>query len=287
MAPTVTPLQGHYINLKSNTSRRQSCEEQISERLLSQYYSRFEAIDGTEVAAGYSQFDFPPGKLGCWLSHLAVMEKMVNMEGHHHILEDDFTLTSAFSGFHSRFSDHTSHLGEWDIIFTDVDIAGMRDVSAMRALINTVSANEAKGRFILSPAENLYTAGNTSYIVNQSSKSKVYKLMKKGLTSGLPNDLYLRKLIRDKRIIAFVMLPFLTSVSDEFMESTIWGQISDVNPSIMFATLFRRSLAWGANSEKLLDTFRHTIAQQRPIGPRRMIYAQLVAHFLSDDYKPY
>src|SRR5690606_1489005 len=85
----------------------------------------------------------------------------------------------------------------------------------------------------------------------------------------------------------FVTLPFVTTVDAGFNDSTILGNIGQTNPSILLATQFRRSLANQAETRAILDSVKTQINQLRPISDRGMIYAHLVAHFVSDDYKPY
>lgn len=242
---------------------------------------------GDHVISNYQHLSYSPGKLGCWLSHLNALETSLDHNHHAHVLEDDFVFTKVFKSFHENFHSHIRSLGEWDVIFCDLDIAGMHNVSTMAALIKRVSELEKSNRIALDPAKPIYAAGNSSYIINKRSKEKVYSLMKAGFESGLPNDLLLRKLVRENKVKAFVTLPFVTTVSDDFNESTILGDISKINPSIMFATLYRRSLAWGADTPGLLRAFQELINKLQPVGDRGMIYAQLVAHFVSQDYKGY
>jgi GR25 family glycosyltransferase involved in LPS biosynthesis len=279
-------IVGSFINLDQSRDRLTSCNSQLLGHKLSSY-RRHAGINGAVVASDYLDLGFSPSKLGCWLSHLDIMERSLDHDSHQHILEDDFEFTAVFKNFHDNFDRHASTLAEWDIVFCDVDLANMHNVSEMGKLIQRTSSLERSRKISFESAEKLYAAGNSSYIINKDSKQKVYSLMKKGLESGLPNDLYLRKLIRQGDVKACVTLPFVTTVSEDFNDSTILGDISQTNPSIMFATLFRRSLAWGADTRAILTAFRERINGLQPIDDRGMIYAQLVAHFVSDDYKPY
>ena len=279
-------ISGRYINLDSSSRRRIACDSELKKKQIPDYH-RLPAIDGCDAHSEFSSHGYSPGKLGCWLSHLKVLEQSLGHDDHQHILEDDFIFTSVFKAFHRDFERLISSLPEWDIIFCDVDLAGLHNVALMGSLIRRVSELEESNRVAFEDATKLYTAGNSSYIVNRCSKEKVYGLMKDGFESGLPNDLYLRKLIREGQVKAYVTLPFVTSVSDDFNDSTILGDIGTANPSIMLATLYRRSLAWGADTKQLLETFRTRINQLSPVGDRGMIYAHLVAHLVSDDYQSY
>lgn len=284
-------LTGCFINLDRSPDRRLSCEQQLSSQSILNY-SRLQAADGAAESANYPSANHPTakysaGKLGCWLSHLKALEQSLAHSGHQHILEDDFIFTRVFKSFYDNFESHVKILGDWDIVFCDIDLAGMHNVADMNRLIRRVSELEKSNKIAFEDAVKIYGAGNSSYIINKSRKEKIYSLMKTGFDSGLPNDLYLRKLIREGVVKAYVTLPFVTTVSDAFNNSTILGTISNTNPSIMFATMFRQSLAWGADTRALLDVFKKRISQLQPIGDRSMMYAHLVAHFVSDDYKPY
>lgn len=280
-------LQGLYINLARSTERRALCEQQLSQANLVDTYRRLEAVDGSLMQHQPSPSKLSPAKIGCWLSHIAALEQACQHSGHTHILEDDFQLTDAFNGFIDNLAQYTAALDDWDIIFTDVDLAGMFNVTAMKTLIDSVNALTVKDTIELKDAQPLYAAANSSYIVNGAHRQKVYDLMKEGLASKLPNDLWLRKLIRDGKIKAYVTLPFVTTVNAAFNDSTILGNIGSNNPSILFATLFRKSLAHGASTGELLEQFRKQLGKMPGISDRALIYAHLVAHFASDEFKIY
>ncbi|MFA5631965.1 MAG: glycosyltransferase family 25 protein [Porticoccaceae bacterium] len=280
-------IQGVFINLDISYDRRESCTKQLNDCNLITRYRRLSGIDGKTAVKSYPNLSFTAGKLGCWLSHIKAMELGLEHDCHHHILEDDFLLTPVFKNFSEKFENLVVPLNDWDIIFTDVDVAGMRDVSAMSKLIKQAEKLVVEKRVVFQDARSLFAAGNSSYIINRERKERVLTLMRHGPKTGLPNDLYMRKLIREGVLKAFVTVPFVTSVSGHFNNSTIWGNIEDTNPSIMFSTMFRQSLAFGSDTSGILETFRQRINQLQPISNRGMIYAQLVAHFVSDDYKPY
>lgn len=284
---TGAPLRGLYINLARSPERRERCDQQLADHGLNDRYQRLEAIDGQAASIDHPDTAFTPGKLGCWLSHLAALKAASEHPGHTHILEDDFQLTARFSPFIATIDQHTAEAGHWDILFTDIDLAGMFNVATMKALVARVDRLSAAGHLVLDDAKPLYAAGNSSYIVNGASAPRVYQLMREGLASNLPNDLWMRKLIREDRLKARVTLPFVTTVNDGFNDSTILGNIGSSNPSILFATLFRRALAADADTGALLATFKQHLGRMPPINDRGMIYAHLVAHFMSDDFKTY
>src|SRR5690606_6771279 len=118
---------------------------------------------------------------------------------------------------------------------------------------------QSNNRFVIEDAKHLYAAGNSSYIVNKSSKQKIADILESGMGSPLPQDIYLREQARQGKIKILVTLPFLTTLSETFKESDILGKIDDRNPSIINNVIFRKSLSWGADTKELLKTIKQRI----------------------------
>lgn len=278
-------FRGLYINLEKSTFRREQCEAFLKAHGLSDYYQRFNGILGSDFAKQYKSSGLSAGKIGCWLSHLNAVKSSLNNDCHLHVLEDDFELTSAFPQFVRNFDKHTENLGDWDIIFTDFTLTINRDVGAIKQFIAKINKLQSNNRFVIEDAKHLYAAGNSSYIVNKSSKQKIADILEAGMGSPLPQDIYLREQARQGKIKILVTLPFLTTLSETFKESDILGKIDDRNPSIINNVIFRKSLSWGADTKELLKTIKQRISAQPPINDRAMIYTHLVAHIVSDEYK--
>lgn len=282
-----TAVRGVYINLASATARRAQCESFLAQAGVEEFYSRFEAVAGKDHLDQYAESGLSAGKIGCWLSHLNVLRDNIEGDYHLHVLEDDFELTSAFPHLIQDLDQRTRNIPDWDILFTDFSLAITKDVFAMRDLIHRVDQLYQNNQYTVEDATNLFAAGNSSYIVNRKSKRKVAELLEQGLGSRLPQDLYMRELARQGKLKIVVTLPYLTTLSDAFMESDILGRIEETNPSIIFNVLFRRALAWGADTGAILEQIRKRLSAQPPIPDRAMIYTHLVAHFVSDEYKRY
>src|SRR5690606_5644934 len=138
----------------------------------------------------------------------------------------------AFPQFIRHFDKHTENLGDWDIIFTDFTLTINRDVGAIKQFIAKINKLQSNNRFVIENAKHLYAAGNSSYIVDKSSKQKIADILESGMCSPLPQDIYLREQARQGKIKILVTLPFLTTLSETFKESDILGKIDDRNPSI-------------------------------------------------------
>lgn len=280
-------VSGAYINLDRSVERRNQCEMELRNHDLEAIYSRFPATDGVAMQSQYPESKHTPPRLGCWLSHIELLTRNQTQGQHLHILEDDFRFTQVSARFLNNVEDYLKNLPEWDIIFLDCDLAGMHSVANMKKLIEMADAYNSSGNFSFLDANVTYGASTTSYLVNSKSKAKLLNLLKEGLASQLPIDLYLRSRIRSNDLRAYVAMPFITTVADSFLDSTILGNINDANPSIMFATMYRQSLAAGANAQNILGNFQRLLNKSPPISSRGMIYAHLVAHFVSKEYTPY
>lgn len=283
----VLPIRGVYINLDSSLKRRAHCEKQIETFGLGSIYSRFPGVEGKSIYAGYEKTGLSPGKIGCWVSHMNAIKCGIDHDYHMHILEDDFQLTEGFPLLLKYLAETADQTLDWDILFTDFTLAITKNVFSVKEYISKINTLYNKKRFAIEDALNLYAAGNSSYIVNRTSKSKIASILESGLGAKIPKDLYLREKVRKGEIKAAVTLPFLTTLDDLFMESDILGTIDNKNPSIIFNVLFRRSLSWGADTKGILRAIKQRLAAQPPINDRSMIYTHLVGHFVSDDYKVY
>lgn len=281
-------VRGLYINLSNSTERKRQCEDFISNFDLSGYYSRFPGVDGKQVYKYYKSSGLSPGQIGCWISHMEAIKKSFEHEYHVHLLEDDFELTSAFPQFLQNFDEATSRIDDWDIIFTDLLPTNMYNAFFIKKIIYMVDNLQNQKRCIIENARDLYAACASSYIVNKKNKKKVADIIEKGLAiSKLPIDIYFREEARKGNLKIYVTLPFLTTLNENFMKSDILGKIDHHNPSIINDAIFRKSLSWGADTKSLLSTINRRIDQQKSISDRMMIYANLVAHLVSDEYQNY
>lgn len=101
--------------------------------------------------------------------------------------------------------------------------------------------------------------GSTAYIVCAKSAQKIYNLLNDETVLDAPYDLFLRKLVYEKRLNAGVIFPFATSVSDDSELSDI--QLPGTQKTDLVWNLFRK-IVWASgnfiNYNALLEEIDNT-----------------------------
>ena len=99
--------------------RRAAFEKQLSELNLHSRYSRFPAVDGSQI--GTSRRPLRPGEGGLFLSHCRALESARNQGMCVHVLEDD-TLLSEHVVSVLNDAVATELFQSYDLVFTDMMI---------------------------------------------------------------------------------------------------------------------------------------------------------------------
>jgi glycosyl transferase family 25 len=111
-----------YINMADSQDRRHHMEEQLA----SLVHERVEAVNGYELFATISEQDkkrflkahgrdLRPGELGCYLSHLKAMQRLLDSDYKYAvILEDDASMLETIPDLASYFSDKKA--ASWDFL---------------------------------------------------------------------------------------------------------------------------------------------------------------------------
>lgn len=211
---------GFYLNLDRNTARRGSLTRHLEEVGALPRYRRFEAVDGRAVAPAY-QTDLDPGSLGLWLTHERLMQSVGSPDAHLHLIEDDVILARDAVAVIDRTPAVADQLGEWDLIFTDVFVPIVAEV--FRVLAEKVGMFEASGRRSLLDLADIPFASTSSVLINRASVRRYADLITGRWAGGVPIDLHLRRLVRERRLKAYLTVPFLTSFSPDSLASDIRG----------------------------------------------------------------
>jgi GR25 family glycosyltransferase involved in LPS biosynthesis len=214
---------GFYVNLDRSTERRARVEAEIARHATGQAYQRVAAVDG-------QTFNLPSerlrrGEVGCFLSHLFLLQKKLDSDCHLHVVEDDvvfsrFTVPGIASLIGSGALDH------FDIVFTDtVAQPSSRDFAKYKALHDRCVTRDANGAIVgVQPAIVDYFASTMSFVVNRRSIAKVVDVLSRSLSQGarLPIDLALRGAAIDGKLRLGTLFPFVTSFRlDELVGNTI------------------------------------------------------------------
>jgi hypothetical protein len=132
----------------------------------------------------------------------------------------------------------------WDIIFTDICVP---DIGTWPDLVRLRRQFEGTQNFKLLSLGKFHFAGATSYILNRRSKRLLAEILDDVEQIDTPYDLYLRSLVHQGRLRAFVIFPFVTSISELAEQSSIQAP-ADASLDLVLNS-FRR-LVW---TERDLD----------------------------------
>ena len=271
--------QGFFINLDRNETRRRSLAKHLEEIGAASRYRRIEAVDGRAVAPHY-QTELDPGSLGCWLSHVKTAEANRGAKNHLHIIEDDTIFgRNVVNMFDGLLESADAKLSGWDLIFTDLYLVP-GDARTFRELSGRMRQyQQSKTRGLLDLQHASFSA-MSSYFVNSQSIDRFIRLVSGRETAGVPIDLYVRGLVNQKLLKAYLTVPFLTSISSDSLQSDIRGEM-ELSRAV-FDT-FRRSFFQDADVHELAVEMRKLIEGIAP-SPLEMIYLDALLFTLSDRY---
>jgi GR25 family glycosyltransferase involved in LPS biosynthesis len=271
--------QGFFINLDKNEARRKALTQHLEETGAAGRYQRIAAVDGRAVAHQY-ETKLDPGNVGCWLSHAKILEANREAKTHLHIIEDDTIFSkSAMSLFDSLLEFADAELSGWELIFTDIYVIPA-DGRACKDLTRTMKLYQQTKTVGLLDLHHVGFSGTSSYFVNWKAIDKYAKLMSSPGVDGLPIDLYLRGLVNEKVLKAYVTAPFLTSVSRNSLQSDISGEMK--LSRAVFDT-FRRAFFQDADLQSLDAEMQEFIKGLEP-SLLEKIYLKALLFTLSDRY---
>lgn len=236
-----------YINLDRDVVRRKNIEQSFAAaqaKAPDWTLERFPAVDIKYVSDRGTPGCIAPAEKGCFLSHKHIMLRNADEAGHLYITEDDAVFSPDTLRILEGLLQKIEGAVEWDLLFTDIGIPSigvMADVVAMTQevfrkgtieLVNLVQFSQLYG------ATTIY--GSTAYVINPKSIPKILGLMGED-PLDLPYDLFLRSLIYKGMINAYVTLPFISTVSDDGLSSSI--QASEHARTDLVWNLFRK-MVW-------------------------------------------
>lgn len=265
-----------YINLDRATDRRSRFEENwTAHRGADWQLERFPAVDTRYVEENRVPGKLRPPEKGCFLSHCAALAMNLDTTEPLFILEDD-------SVFGPRSADTIDHFlkasagVEWDIVFTEV---GILFPAAMIELFKLRRELEARNEVRLLDLADYIFAGATGYIVNPRSVTKLATLLGACQELDVPYDLYLRRLIHEKKLKALMFFPFVTTLSHHSGPS----QIRDEGAADRLWIAFRQLVT----QDRELDKVRRDIAQiDQDLGDEETrLFGTILAGFAAKSFE--
>lgn len=274
MGETNESFRGFYINLERNQRRRDAFLRQLEASRIAHLYERFPAVDGSAIAGHYDT-RLDAGSLGLWLAHENLIEMCRHQESHLHILEDDAMLpANAGQLFDQALAHVEAAFPEWDLLFTETFVP----FELFRVYAEPMKLHTKENRFSHLDLAPYYMACLSSFFLNRKSIEKYGRLIKGQWRLGTPIDMYVRRLIREKQLRAYVTVPFMTSLSAESDQSDIRGEL---DRSHRVYDVFRRGFYVEADRSALLREMK-VLTEGTAIGPLEGLYLNALVFYLSD-----
>lgn len=202
--------QAFYINLERSVDRRARMQSLLAALPGEIPVSRFPAV---EVAEGRG--DLSAAELGCYLSHLGVLERAGDAR-HTLILEDDVVfsseITAGLQAIHAVLDQ-----GQFDLLFLGQTVQ-YDDIGLHRRLISAAAQLDTgsdSDHFVLMPARATYRWGSFAYVVGRHAIARLAQGVR-ALTSAEPQmqiDRVFRAFIGQERIRAAVLFPYVVGVN--------------------------------------------------------------------------
>jgi GR25 family glycosyltransferase involved in LPS biosynthesis len=247
--------QGIYINLARSRDRDASVQSQLQSLGWQDRYERFEAVDGKTIPQADS-ITLSQAELGCWLSHLHLLDRYRSRATHLHVVEDDVKfhslLPKAFSGPAEAF--------DWDLMFTDVYFHPVPTPEQFYQFQQAMLNYRQDGRVAVLSLQAIRFTGSTSYFVHRDRIGKVFEVLNDGWKNNQPLDLFIQSMVEQQRLRAFVMLPFFTTIGDLNIDSTVGHQ----GPILETLNLFRKAFYVDADQDALYRESLQCGADQSP-----------------------
>lgn len=246
-----------YINLSDQVDRRLSLEENFNQN--NQAGWRLHRLNA------YSQNDMnEKGVIGaislsekaCYFSHIEALKLSLTMPGPVLIMEDDVQIGSQTQKNWDILFDELSSKS-WDLMYGDMTIT---DVHAMIELFQLRQTLHHSGKLGLLNLGQLPTfSGAMSYWVNDLSKQKVLDMMTQSSTFNLPFDIALRQMIWEKKLLAYIAFPMITSSNNLAKKSLIQDDAKNITEIVCQA--FRQMIWFESNYDDIQEDLTQLDAQ--------------------------
>lgn len=192
-----------YINLEQAHGRREALEGGFA-RLAPADWSldRFTALDGATLPGTLT-----PAERGCFASHRELLRSEPDPLRPVLVLEDDTVLSPALF---LALPDVLNALGEWDLLFME---AAVGDANGMASLALKRQHFTRSGHLSIMDLARIPLSSSSAYLVNGQAKARLLALLDAHDQLDVPYDLFLRRRIAEGALKAYVVVPYLTTIS--------------------------------------------------------------------------
>ena len=234
-----------YINLDTATKRRCAIETNL-EQFKSEGIElhRVCAFDGEFVDKNQVPGIIRSREKGCFLSHIKAIEASLNYPGYALILEDDILLGhQSISMLKNLLTPQTSDI---DLLFIEMCISTL---PSMFQLYKLKKELQKKSKIEILRTKFFDFAGASAYLLNDKSKRKLLAILRQIPSFDMPYDLVLKKLIVEDEISSGFTFPFIATLGDESLNTSIQLD-SDTLQNIVYDA-FRKLMFIEADYAKL------------------------------------
>ena len=250
-------MECFYINLASATERRERIERSFaSNRKPGWSLTRVDAITTDNVEKHQVPGRIRAAEKACLLSHTLALGLNKGSGQPFLVLEDDAEFGPETCFAIEAAAEKAKHLGNWDLIFTDVITPMPQDM--MRLAIERMRYKSNSAPSLLS-LRGMCFAGTTAYLVNPNSVDRLYNSLKELSSMELPYDLLLRNWVSSGQVFAYAAFPFLTTVRVGPQDSSV--QLKGDYKANLAWDSFRRSMWIHASSEDTHANLSHLANQ--------------------------
>jgi GR25 family glycosyltransferase involved in LPS biosynthesis len=244
-------MECFYINLEKQTDRREAIERNFqAHRIDGWSLRRFEAVNTADVARMGAPGSLSATAKACFLSHRDLIRSALGSAAPIMIMEDD----AVFGPKTCRAIEaalNTIGEDDWDMLFTDICVG---DVGTWPDFIRLRREFDQSREVKFFDLAQLHFSGATAYILSPKFLPLFSKLLDEVDCFDVPYDLHQRRLVRQFRLKASVIVPFATSISDLADQSSI--QTRDIGP-IGIMNLFRRMVWMDRDLSKHAETIEN------------------------------
>jgi GR25 family glycosyltransferase involved in LPS biosynthesis len=268
--------QGFFINLDRSEDRRQSLIGRLATSGAAARYQRFPGVDGRACPVPDGIL-LSPGEMGCWQSHLGLLNANRHSNCHLHVIEDDIVFAKGAVGVFDdllRYAD--AQIKDWDLIFTDIFVPVNSEF--FFRLRDKLSLHRKTGAVGFLDLYGVDFASLCSYFVNRRSIGKLADLLDGKWTERQGVDVYLRTLTNQKQIKAFVIVPFLTSLAPDGQQSEI-RDTDDLSRQVW--SIYRRAFFKDADIQSLSNEMNRLV-NNPALPPLDLLFLSALRFRLSD-----
>ena len=271
--------RGYFINLARSRRRRTALVRHLEDIGVAGRYERVDAVDGRATAADFlSKLD--PGSLGVWLTHEALLRACRSADRHLHVIEDDTIFARSAGRTFDVVLRQADDQVNWDLLFTEILVPF--SVPVFHQLAEKIDVHATSKRYALLDLAGIGFAGATSFFINQTAIGKYAALIAGKWSLGAPIDLFIRQLVHDGVLRAYVTVPFITSISNS-VASTVRGRLTR---SQQVCNVLRRGFFEDAHRRALQREMR-TLTKGARLSELASLFVAAGSFAVSNRWKPF